>query len=284
MIRRLIKLLVVLPGMVVGGCAPADLVNALAPRDDYRLVADVPYGGAPRQTLDLYLPQAPAGPKPVVVFFYGGNWDSGAKATYRFVGAALAARGFVVVVPDYRLYPAVRYPAFIADGAAATRWTLDHIASYGGDPDRVSLMGHSAGAYIALMLALDPAWLGPARARIRSAVGLAGPYDFLPLEDGTLKRIFATAPDLAATQPIEYADGTAPPVLLATGRLDRTVSPANTTRLAARIRAHGGKVETEYYGLLGHITLIGALGEPLALVTPVLDDVTRFLDATGGGE
>ncbi len=285
MMRRLINLVVLMPAMLVGGCAPADLVNALAPRDDYRMVANVPYGAAPRQKLDLYLPLAPAGPKPVVVFFYGGNWDSGAKAEYVFVGAALAACGFVVVLPDYRLYPEVRYPAFVEDGAAATRWTLDHIASYGGDPGRVSLMGHSAGAYIALMLALDPEWLGAARARLRSAVGLAGPYDFLPLEDATLKRIFATAPDLAATQPIAYADGTAPPVLLAAGRLDQVVDPGNTTRLASRIRADGGKVETKYYALLGHITLIGALGRPLDLVTPVLGDVTRFLAAhDGGGE
>jgi acetyl esterase/lipase len=280
MMRRLARLLALLPGLVAYGCAPADLVNALAPRDAFRLVRDLPYGAAPRQKLDLYLPRAQKGPRPVVVFFYGGNWDSGAKAMYLFVGAALAARGFIAVVPDYRLYPEVRYPAFIADGAAATRWTLDHIARYGGDPARVSLMGHSAGAYIALMLALDPEWLGAARARIRSAVGLAGPYDFLPLTDATLKRIFATAPDLATTQPITYADGTAPPLLLATGRLDRVVSPANTTRLAARVRARGGKVATDYYAFLGHITLIGALGEPLSLVTPVLGDVTRFLAAT----
>lgn len=277
--RPFLKLLLAVPAMAAGGCTPADLVNSLASDDGFRRVADIPYGDAARQRLDLYLPMTAPGAKPVVVFFYGGNWQSGEKETYRFVGAALASRGFVVVLPDYRLYPEVRYPGFVEDGADAARWTFAHIAEYGGDPARVSLVGHSAGAYIALMLALDPEWLGAARLQIRSTVGLAGPYDFLPLTDPTLKPIFATAPDLAQTQPITYADGTAPPVLLATGRLDMTVSPANATRLAARIRAAGGAVETEYYALLGHITLIGAFGEPLRLVTPVLDDVTRFLAA-----
>ena len=275
--RALFRLFRVLPALAATGCTGADLVNALAPDVGFRRIENVSYGDAARQRLDLYIPASAARPAPVVVFFYGGNWQSGDKETYRFVGAALAVRGYAVVVPDYRLYPDVRYPGFIEDGAAAVRWTLAHVAAYGGDPARVSLMGHSAGAYIAMMLALDPEWLGAARARVRHVVGLAGPYDFLPLTDPALETIFATAPDPAATQPITYADASAPPALLATGRLDRTVLAANTTRLAARLRAAGAPVETEYYALLDHITLIGALGEPLAMVTPVLDDVTRFL-------
>ncbi len=276
---RIGRLLLALPSLLVAGCSPANLVNSLAPRDDFRLVADQPYGAAPRQKLDLYIPVAPAGKRPVVVFFYGGNWQFGAKEDYLFVGEALAARGIVAFLPDYRLYPEVRYPAFIADAAAATQWTLAHIADYGGDPDRVSEMGHSAGAYIALMLALDGDYLGPARARLRSAVGLAGPYDFLPLVDPALQQVFASEPDLARTQPITYADGTAPPVLLVTGQMDMTVFPRNTTHLAQRIREHGGRVETKYYALLSHITLIGSLGLPLRYVTSALDDVTRFLNA-----
>ena len=152
----------------------------------------------------------------------------------------------------------------------AQGWT--HI----GDPD-------SAGGYIALMLALDDQWLGADRARIRSAVGLAGPYDFLPLTDPELKIIFGTEADLAKTQPITYVDGKAPPVLLVTGRLDRIVSPGNVTRLAARIRERGGQVETERYSLLGHITLIGSFAEPLRAMMPVVGDVTRFLEASGAG-
>ncbi len=213
----------------------------------------------------------------MVLFFYGGNWDSGSKADYLFLGEALASRGFVVAIADYRIYPEVKYPDFLEDGATAARWTFAHIAQYGGDPARVSLMGHSAGAYNAMMLALDPEWLGPERARIRSVVGLAGPYDFLPLTDPTLKIIFGTANDLTRTQPIVYADGTAPPSLLVTGRLDTVVSPGNVTRLAARLTEKGAKVEIERYAFLGHITLIGSFARPLRWVTPVLDDVAGFL-------
>jgi acetyl esterase/lipase len=278
---RIWRWLLLLPGLL-GGCSSADLVNSLTPRDDFRLVANVAYGENARQKLDLYLPVGTSGPRPVVVFFYGGNWQEGSKEAYLFLGESLAGRGFVVVLADYRLYPEVRYPAFLEDAAAATRWTLGHIADYGGDPKRVSLMGHSAGAYNALMLALDPEWLGPDRARIRSVVGLAGPYDFLPLTDPDIQMVFSSENDLARTQPITYVDGTAPPVLLVTGKLDTTVSPGNVDRLAARIRAKGGSVETEYYALLGHITLIGSFARPLRFVTPVLNDVTRFLEANAG--
>ena len=172
---RLWGFLLALPGLLAG-CSPSGLVNSLVSHDDFRLVAGLAYGAASRQQLDLYLPLAGGeAKKPVVVFFYGGNWDSGRKEDYLFLGAAMAARGFIVVLPDYRIYPEVRYPAFLADGASVVRWTLAHIAEYGGDPDRVSVMGHSAGAYIALMLALDPVWLGDARSGIKSVVGLAEP-------------------------------------------------------------------------------------------------------------
>jgi len=272
------RLLMLLPNLLAG-CSSAELVNSLVPTDDYRLVTDVAYGPDPRQKLDLYLPLATAPPHRVVVFFYGGNWQTGSKADYPFLGEALASRGFLVVIPDYRLYPAVRYPGFIEDSAAAVQWTLAHIAAHGGDPERVSLMGHSAGAYNAVMLALDKDWLGPARARIKSVVGLAGPYDFLPLTDPTLQIIFSTEPDLARTQPITYADGAAPPVLLETGQLDGTVYPRNSTRLAARIEEHGGTVELKTHLLLSHLTLIGAMAAPLRFLAPVREEVVEFLNA-----
>jgi acetyl esterase/lipase len=273
----MLRILLLMLSLFLSSCSSADLVNALTPRDDFRLVADIPYGANPRQKLDLYVPVADEGPKPVVLFFYGGNWDSGSKGEYLFLGEALASRGFVVAIADYRIYPEVRYPAFLLDCAAAVRWTFAHVAQYGGDPARVSLMGHSAGAYNAMMLALDPEWLGPDRARIKSVVGLAGPYDFLPFTDPELQIIFGTAPDLTKTQPIQYADASAPPVLLVTGRLDTIVSPGNVTRLAARLKEKGAAVETQRYLLLGHITLIGSFARPLRFVTPVLGDVTDFL-------
>jgi acetyl esterase/lipase len=276
-LRRIRTSAILLLGAVLSGCSPAQLVNAMVPRDDFTLVTDQPYGALQRQKLDLYAPIGREGTKPVVIFFYGGNWQTGTKHDYLFVGQALASRGFIVVIPDYRLYPEVRYPTFLEDGAAAVAWTLAHLDDIGGDPTRVTLMGHSAGAYIAAMLALDPRWLGDKRTRLRSAIGLAGPYDFLPLTDPVLRVIFGTEPDLALTQPITYADGSAPPFLVISGLADTTVRPANSVRLAARIRERGGIAVEKYYDGTGHIGLIGAIAAPLHFYAPTLRDVTAFL-------
>jgi acetyl esterase/lipase len=263
--------------LALAGCSPAQLINAFVSRSDFRLLADRPYGAATRQKLDVYLPNAGDGAKPVVVFFYGGNWQTGAKGDYLFVAQALAARGFIVVIPDYRLYPEVRWPGFIEDGAAAVSWTLDHVGELGGDPAQIHLAGHSAGAYIAAMLALDGRWLGDRRGRIAGTIGMAGPYDFLPLTDPTLKIIFGAAGDLADTQPINFADGTAAPMLLVSGTADTRVKPGNSRRLAARIRAHGGQAEERYYDDVGHAELIVAMSAPLHFLAPTRDDVVTFL-------
>jgi acetyl esterase/lipase len=275
--RRLWRLAPLLLSALSTGCSSAQIVNAFVSHDDFRLVADRAYGDQPRQALDIYQPIAAAAPRPVVIFFYGGNWQTGSKAEYLFVGEALASRGFIVVIPDYRLYPAIRYPDFLTDGAAAVSWTLTHIAEFGGDPNDVSLVGHSAGAYIAAMLGLDGRWLGAERTRLRGVAGLAGPYDFLPLTDPTLQVVFGTEADLSRTQPISFADGTGPPLLLMTGRRDATVDPANSTRLARRIRDHGGRAEERYFDQLGHIALIGALAAPLRFLAPVGDALSEFL-------
>jgi acetyl esterase/lipase len=234
--------------------------------------------------LDLYAPiGAPIGAlrAPVVVFLYGGGWKEGDRTLYRFVGAALAARGFVVVVPDYRVFPAVRFPAFIQDAAAAVAWTRAHVGGYGGDPGRVFLMGHSAGAHIAAMLTLDRQWLGvegldPDR-DVAGFVGLAGPYDFLPFHDPELGDIFAPAGDLRLTQPITFTRGDAPPVFVATGMADRRVMPRNTVRLAAAIRSKGGLVEERQYPGIGHKLILGSFAGVLRGLAPVLDDVTAFM-------
>ena len=199
-------LLVVLP---TAGCGPA-LLNALVPEGGYRLERDLAYGDLARQRLDVYLPEGLAGPAPVVVFFYGGRWESGAKGAFRFVGQALASRGFVAVIPDYRRYPEVRFPTFVEDGAAAVAWVRRNIGELGGDPGSLHLAGHSAGAHIAALLALDHHYLaevGVDRSAVTSFVGLAGPYDFLPLDDPTLEAIYAVE-DMGATQPISFERGT----------------------------------------------------------------------------
>jgi acetyl esterase/lipase len=272
---------VVVALLPLAGCSPATLINSIVSRSDFRLFADRPYGAVPRQKLDVYLPSSGGGAKPVLVFFYGGAWQSGDKGDYLFVAEALVSQGFIVVVPDYRVYPEVRWPGFLEDGAAAVAWTFDHLAELGGDPAHIHLAGHSAGAYIAAMLALDGRWLGKRRALIASTVGLAGPYDFLPITEPDIKTIFGTAGDLAETQPITFADGSAAPMLLITGTADKRVNPGNSRRLAARIRAHGGVVEERYYDDVGHAEIILAMAAPLHFLAPVREDMASFLHAGG---
>lgn len=266
----------------VAGCSPLPFLNAVIPTDGYRVIRNLPYAEEPRQHLDVYLPTAPAHhPARVVVFFYGGRWQFGSREDYLFAAQALVSRGLVVVIPDYRLYPQVRFPGFVEDGARAVEWVKAHISAYGGDPDRIYLMGHSAGAHIAALLALDSRYLE--RGTVRGLVGLAGPYDFLPLESEDLKQVFNAPPDesehgiLADTQPITFADGADPPVLLLTGRDDTTVDPGNSLRLARKLQELGGEARVTSYPDLGHAGIVGALAAPLRHWAPVLEDSVGFI-------
>ncbi|WP_315928372.1 alpha/beta hydrolase [Mesorhizobium sp. SP-1A] len=259
--------------------SPVDLLNVIARIGAARPLSVVRYGRHRRHVLDIY-PAAKDGPSPVIVFFYGGGWKDGERSDYLFVGHALAERGFTTVIPDYRVFPEVRFPGFLQDAAEAMRWTVDHIAEFAGDPRRVIAMGHSAGAHIAAMLAFDRQWLLEldldASVDLRAIIGLAGPYDFLPLRSRTLKQIFGPENGLSGTQPINFVDAFASPAFLASGNYDRTVDPGNTIRLAERIRSVGGEAETKLYDGVNHRTLIGAFARPLRFLAPVLDDVVGF--------
>ena len=278
MTRRLVLSLGCLP---LAGCSAVGAFNALAPADGgARLAASgLPYGELPRQRLDIYAPPGAAG-LPAVLFLYGGGWNSGSRADYGFAGRAVAARGCVVAVADYRLVPEVRYPAFLEDCALALRWLRDNAATYGGDARKLFVMGHSAGGYNALMLALDPSLARGAGLRgqvLRGAIGLAGPYDFLPLDVSESQEAFGRAPDLARTQPVNHATGFAPPVFLATGADDTVVYPRNATGLAGKLRAAGRPAELHVYPGIGHAGLLTALSPPFRARAPVLDDVARFI-------
>ena len=240
---------------------------------------DLAFGPHPRQKLDIYVPPGGGQNRPVIVFIYGGSWSGGAKGTYALVGEAFAARGYVTVVADYRLVPEVRFPVFIQDGAMALRFVRDNITRYGGNPGRIHLVGHSAGAYNAMMLTLDRRYLAAAGMNgrvIRSAVGLSGPYDFLPLEGSVTTATFGNARDLSQTQPISFVRRHAPPILLATGSADRTVLPRNTESLAARLRQVGAPVTVKIYDGLGHADPALALTPLLSWRAPVLDDIVGF--------
>ena len=258
---------------------PLDTLNWLSGTANPR-EADIVYGDLARQSLDVYQPSEPRKvPAPVVVFFYGGGWGSGERGDYRFVGQFLAARGFTVVIPDYRVGREGVFPAFLEDGAKALRWTQDHIAERGGDPQNIFLMGHSAGAYNAMMLALDRRYGAAAgfdATRIRGVVGLAGPYDF-KLVNGNLQRVFGAAPDLRETQPVNFVGPGAPPVLLITGDADDTVNPRNSRSLAQHLEAAQVPVTLRILPEGGHVGVLLRLS-PWYPSSTVRDAVIRFLE------
>jgi acetyl esterase/lipase len=261
---------------LLGGCSPAMLLNATVSRQGFTRKADIAYGNDPRQKLDLYRPDKPRADGRTVIFFYGGSWDSGSKNDYLFVAQALAGTGYTVVIPDYRLYPTVRFPAFVDDGARAVRWTTDRVGA-----DKVFVMGHSAGAHIALMLAANTPYLAAAgveRMKLEGAIGLAGPYDFLPLKSARLIEIFGGAnnPQIEA---ITFARAPLPPALLIHGTADTTVYPRNSTNLATAWRAAGAPVELKLYPDVGHIDVVAALSGLLSGRAPTRTDVLAWLDA-----
>ena len=261
------------------GFSPADLLNLWRPSGAWEEYRGLAYGEGPRQKLDVYKPRH-AAKAPVVVFFYGGSWQGGSRSLYPFVGASLAAQGVVTVVPDYSTFPPARFPTFVEDAARAVRFARTSAAQWGGDPSRLVLMGHSAGAYIAAMLSFDPQWLEQvglnSQTDLAGFIGLAGPYDFLPIQSRTLRTIFGGA-NRAETQPISFVTGKEAPSLLITARRDRLVSPGNSRRMAAKIRDHGGVAEELTYGGVGHLTLIGAFAPGLRVLAPVLRDATQFV-------
>ena len=271
---------VVVATLAAAGCTPLTAFDALIPKDGgvVRAAKDAAYGSNPRQKLDLYRPSARASkPLPIIVFFYGGSWNSGTKAGYEFVGRALASRGFLVAIPDYRLVPEVRYPAFIEDGAAAVRWVSSNAAKFGGDPNRIVIAGHSAGAYNGAMLAYDARWLGADRRRIVGFVGLAGPYDFSPFSGAIARAAFAGTADAPGTQPINHVMVDAAPAFLGTGSQDRTVLPRNSDSLATRLLGVGAMVVRKRYQAVGHVGILTALAQPFRRRAPVLEDMVSFV-------
>jgi acetyl esterase/lipase len=263
--------------------SPLGLINSLVPKEGYHKHGSLSYGTLERQKLDVYVPEGIGGDLPLVLFFYGGSWQSGRRQDYLFVAQALTARGCIAVIPDYRVYPEVKFPTFIEDGASAVSWTRSKANDFGGDIDRLFLMGHSAGAYIAAMLALNPSYLkqvGMTTREIHGFVGLAGPYDFLPLKSPKLKKIFGGADGIPETQPVTFARAQAPAALLLHGASDKLVGCHNTEHLAQRLRGAGGRVEAKIYPGVKHIRLLIALATPFQNGEPVMADIAQFIHDT----
>jgi len=261
-----------------------DFADRMAPGPvEYRQapLTSIAYGDDARQKLDVYLPKQNAvGASAVLIFFHGGSWHDGEREGYGFLGRAFAARGFVTVIADYRKAPSVRFPAFVQDTASAIAWVHANIAKYDGDADRIFIMGHSAGAHIAMMTALDSQWLAANKLSpnvIKGVIGLAGPYDFLPLTSDSSKIALGQWPNLTETQPITYARGDAPPLLLLTGDKDTVVKPRNSKILSEKIQALGGQQQLRIYPDVDHADIIMAVARPFRQKAPIVTDVVNFI-------
>jgi acetyl esterase/lipase len=277
--------MVVATAVALAACSPLATLNAVIPGGSYTLSADVAYGTLPRQRLDIYRPadSAPAAGWPVVVFFYGGSWNRGEKADYKFVGEALASRGVLTLVADYRLYPDVRYPDFLKDSALAVGLGLNDAKRLGGDAKRVFVMGHSAGGYNAAMLALDARWLGEighAPRELAGFIGLAGPYDFLPMTNPDAQPVFFHPNYPPNTQPLTLVTPAAPRVFLGAAMKDSLIDPQrNSVGLAGKLKSAGVPVTLKMYDGVSHITLVASLARPLRFLAPTLEDVVAFIEA-----
>jgi len=263
-----------------------DFVDRIAPgsaEHSATPTVGIAYGADERQKLDIYVPESKSDkPYPVLVFFHGGAWRDGEREGYGFLGRAFAARGIVTVVADYRKAPKDLFPAFVEDTASAIAWVNTNIAKHKGDPDRLYIMGHSAGAHLVTMVALDPQWLaarGLETPIIKGVVGLAGGYDFLPFTTDSSKVALGQWPRPEETQPITYARADAPPLLLLTGDADTVVKPRNSTSLNARMNELGGRSELKIYQGVDHADIIMAISRPFRAKAPVIADVTGFIQA-----
>lgn len=285
MIRQFIKTLFgSLSALTLTACSPVTLLNAMVPESAYQHRSDLVYGEYDRLKLDVYQPvhsvdsQKPA----TVIFFYGGGWEAGEKANYKFVAEALTSQGMIVVIPDYRVFPEAVFPEFIEDAAQAVAWTRKHIAEFGGDPEQLFIAGHSAGAQIAAMLSVNPRYLqqaGLETKQLRGMIGLAGPYDFLPLTSPTLKQIFGDDASQWQSQPVNFVGEDHPPTLLLVGNNDRTVLPRNSYRFAEKLKQYGNDVEIVELSNYGHVAMVAKLAKPLrgdgALLIPIVNFVQQ---------
>lgn len=269
-----------LPALLTA-CSAVDVLNATVSTDTYLRTEDIAYGADPRQRVDVYQPKPAVNSPPMVVFFYGGSWSSGNRADYRFVGEALASKGIVTVVADYRLSPEFRYPVFLQDSASALRWAFAHARDYNVDPSRIFVMGHSAGGYNAAMLALDKRWLaaeGLSPSQLAGWIGLAGPYDFLPIGDKKTQVAFNWPDTPQDSQPLFHASRASPPALLLAPVKDSVVNPVRSTvAMAQKLKSNGVRVESELFDHVSHVTLVASMASVLRGRAPVLERVTAFV-------
>ena len=278
--------LIVLGGALLAGCQGLLFsgLNATASKTGVVVQHNVIFDPAHKLAMDIYRPTG-ASHAPTVVFFFGGSWKSGKRQWYAWVGEALALRGLVVMIPDYRLWPAVKMQGFMRDGARAVAWAHAHAGEYGGNPADLFLMGHSAGGHIGALLATDAHWLGEVGMQPRQLagfIGLAGAYDFLPLKKPAYIDMFgSTHEQQLLSQPVHFVNGDEPPMLLMQGTSDKIVAPRNAESLARALRKYGEPVDLKMIPDIGHFAILFSMSRPLRSKAPVIDDAVAFIRAHG---
>jgi acetyl esterase/lipase len=275
----ILRFLTALLGLTGQGRSPAMMLGLTVPRSGYRVHRELAYGQGSRQRFDLYLPKGASTPAPVLLFFYGGAFRAGRKSEYRIMGEAFAAKGIIVAVADYRIYPEGRFPDFLNDGAAALAAVHARVAEFGGDPSRIFLAGHSAGAYIAVMMAANPAYVRAANADpswIRGVIAMAGRYHEIPLGDATGVEIFG-GPARVETRPAAFIDGKRPPMLLLAGAAESPEVLVSHSKLASHLKEHGNEVQEIIYPGIGHMGIMLALAPGFRGRAPLREDIARFV-------
>lgn len=266
--------------LMLVGCSKVNLLNFLIPKSGYQTFTNIAYGSLPRQHLDIYVPANKVKSAATIVFFYGGSWQLGNKELYRFVGQAFASKGFVTVIADYRVYPQNYFPDFMEDAAKTMVWVHQHIKQYGGNPNKLFIAGHSAGAYNAVMLTLNKKYLQALNSNdnfIKGVIGIAGPYDF-KFTEVEVKALFGHAP-YPETQPINYVRANLPPMLLATGDKDTEVYPRNAFNLYNKLLKYKNPVQLILIHNVGHVGIVLSLAYPFQFRTNLLNDIEAFVNS-----
>lgn len=265
----------------LSGCSSIKfhIVNIPSHFSEHDVSKDIAFSTlSPNLQLDVYSPNN-VQHAPVVVFFYGGSWKFGKKEQYAFVGDYFADKGFVTVIADYRKYPQVKFPDFVEDGAEAVRWTRQNIGQYGGNPDSISVVGHSAGAHIGALLVSDPRYLSTDIA-INAFVGLSGPYHFQPKEPD-FKDMFGPPENYVNMQVSNFIDGDEPPMLLVYGESDKVVGEINLIRLSSALDKHNSFYVTKTYADIGHADTVATFSWIYQSKLDIDNDVIDFLKAQG---
>jgi len=269
---------------LLGGCADMfyATIGAIAAEDKIAERAGIEFDAKYKLKMDVYAPSNAAA-APIVVFFYGGSWQDGKRRWYRYVGDALAGHGVIAVIPDYRKYPEVQFPGFMRDAAHAVAWAREHAREFGGDPQRLFVMGHSAGGQIAALLACDKRYLAEvdlAPRDLAGMIGIAGAYAFLPFVEREPEIFGDDAQGRYDSQPINFVDGDEPPMLLLQGTDDDEVPPHNAEAMAERAQAMDGTAHLKLYPGIGHSTILLEFARGHAGHSPALQDTLDFINST----